>query len=254
MHGITVFASLPGNPDTPSMAVSACEKNVIPRTYMDQIENGDSMPAKIVDKFFQHDSIRFYGDGLRAVPDQNLGGFLCRFLGALTRFALFLGGFGLGFLLRFGHGNTLVETVVAFRVFLVELRFHNLVFLFVVQGCKFHQQLLPRFVETDVGCKAFYQEIAGDEIALFVGQRIDDSDFLFGCQIIRFGESHGGEVFAPQASEHDVIENVVFQLGKRRRGDLLVADDLPDGFDGFFVCEFRVADFLLLKEGDQFPG
>lgn len=26
MHGITVFASLPGNPDTPSMAVSACEK------------------------------------------------------------------------------------------------------------------------------------------------------------------------------------------------------------------------------------
>ena len=43
MHGITVFASLPGNPDTPSMAVSACEKNVIPRTYMDQIENGDSM-------------------------------------------------------------------------------------------------------------------------------------------------------------------------------------------------------------------
>lgn len=68
---------------------------------------------------------------------------------------------------------------------------------------------------------------------MFVGQRIDDSDFLFGCQIIRFGKSHGGEVFAPQASEHDVIENVVFQLGKRRRGDLLVADDLPDGFDGF---------------------
>ena len=68
MHGITVFASLPGNPDTPSMAVSACEKNVIPRTCLDQIENGDSMPAKIVDKFFQHDSIRFYGDGLRAVP------------------------------------------------------------------------------------------------------------------------------------------------------------------------------------------
>ena len=98
MHGITVFASLPGNPDTPSMAVSACEKNVIPRTCLDQIENGDSMPAKIVDKFFQHDSIRFYGDGLRAVPDQTLGGFLCRSLGALTRFALFLGGFGLGFL------------------------------------------------------------------------------------------------------------------------------------------------------------
>ena len=181
MHGITVFASLPGNPDTPSMAVSACEKNVIPRTCLDQIENGDSMPAKIVDKFFQHDSIRFYGDGPQAVPDQNLGGFLCRFLGALTRFALFLGGFGFGFLLRFGHGDTLVETVVALRVFLVELRFRNLVFLFVVQGCKFHQQLLPRFVETDVGCKTFYQEIAGDEIALFVGQRIDDSDFLFGC-------------------------------------------------------------------------
>ena len=55
MHGITVFASLPGNPDTPSMAVSACEKNVISRTYMDQIENGDSMPPKSVDKFFQHD-------------------------------------------------------------------------------------------------------------------------------------------------------------------------------------------------------
>ena len=61
MHGITVFASLPENPDTPSMAVSACEKNVIPRTYMDQIENGDSMPAKSVDKFFQHDSFGFMG-------------------------------------------------------------------------------------------------------------------------------------------------------------------------------------------------
>ena len=84
MYGIAACRSLPGNPDTPSMAVSACEKNVIPRTYMDQIENGDSMPAKIVDKFFQHDSIRFYGDGPQAVPDQNLGGFLCRFLGALT--------------------------------------------------------------------------------------------------------------------------------------------------------------------------
>ena len=102
--------------------------------------------------------------------------------------------------------------------------------------------------------RLFTKKIAGDEIALFVGQRVDDSDFLFGCQIIRFGKSHGGEVLAPQASEHDVIENVVFQLGKRRRGDLLVADDLPDGFDGFFVCEFRVADFLLLKAGDQFPG
>ena len=124
----------------------------------------------------------------------------------------------------------------------------------MVQGCKFHQQLLPRFVETDVGCKTFYKKITGDEVALFVGQRIDDGDFLFGCQIIRFGKSHGGEVFAPQASEHDVIENVVFQLGKRRRSDLLVADDLPDGFDGFFVCEFRVADFLLLKAGNQFPG
>ena len=61
MYGITVFASSPGNPDTPSMAVSACEKNVIPRTCLDQIENGDSMPAKIVDKFFQHDSFGFMG-------------------------------------------------------------------------------------------------------------------------------------------------------------------------------------------------
>ena len=68
MHGITVFASLPGNPDTPSMAVSACEKNVIPRTYMDQIENGDSMPAKIVDKFFQHDSFGFMGTARRSSP------------------------------------------------------------------------------------------------------------------------------------------------------------------------------------------
>ena len=181
MHGIAACRSLPGNPDTPSMAVSACEKNVIPRTCLDQIENGDSVPAKIVDEFFQHDFIRFYGDGPQVVPDQTSSDFLCRLLGFLTRFALFLGGFGLGFLLRFGHGDTFVETVVALRVFLIELRFRNLVFLFVVQGCKFHQQLLPRFVETDVGCKTFYQEIAGDEIALFVGQRIDDSDFLFGC-------------------------------------------------------------------------
>lgn len=68
MHGITVFASLPGNPDTPSMAVSACEKNVIPRTCLDQIENGDSMPAKIVDKFFQHDSFGFMGTARRPSP------------------------------------------------------------------------------------------------------------------------------------------------------------------------------------------
>ena len=40
MHGIAACRSLPGNPDTPSMAVSACEKNVIPRTCLDQIENG----------------------------------------------------------------------------------------------------------------------------------------------------------------------------------------------------------------------
>lgn len=68
MHGITVFASLPGNPDTPSMAVSACEKNVILRTCLDQIENGDSMPAKIVDKFFQHDSFGFMGTARRSSP------------------------------------------------------------------------------------------------------------------------------------------------------------------------------------------
>ena len=68
MHGITVFASLPGNPDTPSMAVSACEKNVIPRTCLDQIENGDSMTAKSVDKFFQHDSFGFMRTARRPSP------------------------------------------------------------------------------------------------------------------------------------------------------------------------------------------
>ena len=68
MHGITVFASLPGNPDTPSMPVSACEKNVIPRTYMVQLENGDSKPAKSVDKFFQHDSFGFMGTARRPSP------------------------------------------------------------------------------------------------------------------------------------------------------------------------------------------
>ena len=68
MHGIAACRSLPGNPDTPSMAVSACEKNVIPRTYMDQIENGDSMPAKSVDKFFQHDSFGFMGTARRPSP------------------------------------------------------------------------------------------------------------------------------------------------------------------------------------------
>ncbi|BFL28327.1 hypothetical protein K320107C7_07420 [Alistipes shahii] len=68
MHGIAACRSLPGNPDTPSMAVSACEKNVIPRTYMDQIENGDSMPAKIVDKFFQHDSFGFMGTACGPSP------------------------------------------------------------------------------------------------------------------------------------------------------------------------------------------
>jgi len=68
MYGITVFASSPGNPDPPSMAVSACEKNVIPRTCLDQIENGDSMPAKIVDKFFQHDSFGFMGTARRPSP------------------------------------------------------------------------------------------------------------------------------------------------------------------------------------------
>ena len=68
MHGITVFASLPGNPDTPSMAISACEKNVIPRTCLDQIKNGDSMPAKIVDKFFQHDSFGFMGTACGPSP------------------------------------------------------------------------------------------------------------------------------------------------------------------------------------------
>ena len=68
MHGIAACRSLPGNPDTPSMAVSACEKNVIPRTYMDQIENGDSMPAKSVDKFFQHDSFGFMGTARRSSP------------------------------------------------------------------------------------------------------------------------------------------------------------------------------------------
>ena len=65
---IAACRSLPGNPDTPSMAVSACEKNVIPRTYMDQIENGDSMPAKSVDKFFQHDSFGFMGTARRPSP------------------------------------------------------------------------------------------------------------------------------------------------------------------------------------------
>lgn len=68
MHGITVFASLPGNPDTPSMAVSACEKNVISRTCLDQIENGDSMTAKSVDKFFQHDSFGFMGTACGPSP------------------------------------------------------------------------------------------------------------------------------------------------------------------------------------------
>ena len=68
MYGIAACRSLPGNPDTPSMAVSACEKNVIPRTYMDQIENGDSMPAKSVDKFFQHDSFGFMGTARRPSP------------------------------------------------------------------------------------------------------------------------------------------------------------------------------------------
>lgn len=68
MYGIAACRSLPGNPDTPSMAVSACEKNVIPRTCLDQIENGDSMPAKIVDKFFQHDSFGFMGTARRSSP------------------------------------------------------------------------------------------------------------------------------------------------------------------------------------------
>ena len=68
MYGIAACRSLPGNPDTPSMAVSACEKNVIPRTYMDQIENGDSMPTKSVDKFFQHDSFGFMGPARRPSP------------------------------------------------------------------------------------------------------------------------------------------------------------------------------------------
>ena len=68
MYGIAACRSLPGNPDTPSMAVSACEKNVIPRTYMDQIENGDSMPTKSVDKFFQHDSFGFMGTARRPSP------------------------------------------------------------------------------------------------------------------------------------------------------------------------------------------
>ena len=68
MHGIAACRSLPGNPDTPSMAVSACEKNVIPRTCLDQIENGDSMPAKSVDKFFQHDSFGFMGTARRPSP------------------------------------------------------------------------------------------------------------------------------------------------------------------------------------------
>ena len=68
MYGIAACCSLPGNPDTPNMAVSACEKNVIPCTYMDQIENGDSMPAKIVDKFFQHDSFGFMGTARRPSP------------------------------------------------------------------------------------------------------------------------------------------------------------------------------------------
>lgn len=68
MYGIAACRSLPGNPDTPSMAVSACEKNVIPRTYMDQIENGDSMPAKSVDKFFQHDSFGFMGTACGPSP------------------------------------------------------------------------------------------------------------------------------------------------------------------------------------------
>ena len=68
MYGIAACRSLPGNPDTPSMAGSACEKNVIPRTYMDQIENGDSMPAKSVDKFFQHDSFGFMGTARRPSP------------------------------------------------------------------------------------------------------------------------------------------------------------------------------------------
>ena len=68
MHGIAACRSLPGNPDTPSMAVSACEKNVIPRTCLDQIENGDSMTAKSVDKFFQHDSFGFMGTARRPSP------------------------------------------------------------------------------------------------------------------------------------------------------------------------------------------
>lgn len=68
MHGIAACRSLPGNPDTPSMAVSVCEKNVISRTCLDQIENGDSMTAKSVDKFFQHDSFGFMGTARRPSP------------------------------------------------------------------------------------------------------------------------------------------------------------------------------------------
>ena len=76
-----------------------------------------------------------------------------------------------------GNGNTLVE---------MSLRFvyssSNCITTsyFVVQGCKFHQQLLP-VLSKPMSDVRLYKKIAGDEIALFVGQRIDDSDFLFGC-------------------------------------------------------------------------